>query len=52
MIWLLMWLNESIATINITFQFLDIYRYRCELHSELIHYSEKEKEEGKLQCLK
>ena len=28
MMWLLMWLNRSVATINVTFHFLVIYRYR------------------------
>ena len=46
------WRLSWTPLINAMLQFLDIYRYRCELHSELIHYSEKEKEEGKLQCLK
>ena len=27
MIWTMMWLNESIATINAMFQLLDIYRF-------------------------
>ena len=46
------WRLSWTPLINTMLQFLDIYRYRCELHSELIHYFEKEKEEGKLQCLK
>ena len=28
MMWLLMWLNRSVAIINVTFHFLVIYRYR------------------------
>ena len=27
MTWILMWLNWSVTTINVTFQLLDIYRY-------------------------
>ena len=27
MMWLLMWLNRNVATINVTLQFLDIYIY-------------------------
>ena len=27
MIWLLMWPNKSVATIGVTLQLLDIYRY-------------------------
>ena len=29
MTWLLMWLNERVATLNATFQLLILYRYRC-----------------------
>ena len=29
MTWTLMWFNWSVATINATFQLLDMYRYRC-----------------------
>ena len=30
MTWRMRWLNRSVATINATFQLLDIYRYRFE----------------------
>lgn len=31
MMWLSLWFNRNIATINVTLQILDIYAYRVEL---------------------
>ena len=44
MIWMLMWLNQSVVTINTTLQLLDIYRYRYEDQSRDLHVQGLEKD--------
>ena len=44
MTWMLMWLNQSVVTINTTLQLLDIYRYRYEDHLRDLHVQGLEKD--------